>query len=259
MSSGLIGYTGFVGSNLLRQHPFDELYNSKNIQDIRGRAFDLLVCAGVSAVKWKANQEPEADWAGIQKLLDPLLTVQAKELVLISTVDVYPNPVGVNELTVIITEEYPAYGKNRLRLERMVRQQFPQVHILRLPALYGQGLKKNFIFDLHNTNCLHLTHKDSVFQFYDLSTVWSDIQTVVEEKIDLSNVTAEPVRAQDVAQRSFGVKFETITEKPPVQYDIQTVHADAFGKTGPYLYSADYTFDHIKQFVQTEPHTAVWT
>lgn len=258
MATGLIGYTGFVGSNILRQHQFDELYNSKNIQDIHGKVFDLLVCAGVSAVKWKANQEPEVDWVGIQKLLEPLVTVQAKELVLISTVDVYPTLIGVNEQTKITTEDYPAYGKNRLRLERMVRQQFPQVHILRLPALYGQGLKKNFIFDLHNTNCLHLTHKDSTFQFYNLNNLWSDMQVVIREHIDLMNITVEPVRAQDMAQRSFGLDFQTVTEKPPVQYDIQTVHADAFGKTGPYLYSADYTFDHITQFVQTEPHTAVW-
>lgn len=257
MAIGLIGYTGFVGSNILRQHQFDELYNSKNILDIKGRSFDLLVCAGVSAVKYKANKEPEADWEGIWKLLEPLLTVEAKELVLISTVDVYPSPVGVNEQTEITIEDYPAYGKNRLRLECMVREKFPEVHIIRLPGLYGPGLKKNFIFDLHNTNCLHLTHKDSSFQFYDLSNIWSDIQTVVEKKIDLLNVTAEPVRAQDVAKRSFGVEFETVTEKPPVQYDIQTAHADAFGKTGLYLYSADYTFDHIKQFIQTEPHTAV--
>lgn len=257
MSSGLIGYTGFVGSNLLRQYQFDEVYNSKNIQEIRGKSFNLLVCAGVSAVKWKANKEPEADWEGIQKLLEPLLTVKVTNLVLISTVDVYPNPVGVNELSDITTEDYPAYGKHRLRLEQLVRKQFPQVHIMRLPGLYGPGLKKNFLFDLHNTNCLHLTHKDSTFQFYNLGNIWSDIQTAVEKKLDLLNITAEPVKAQDVAKRSFGVEFETVTEKPPVQYDIQTVHADAFGKTGSYLYSADYTFDHIKQFIQTEPHTAV--
>lgn len=258
MPSGLIGYSGFVGSNLLRQHAFDELYNSKNIRDIQGREFDVLVCAGVSAVKYKANKEPEADWEGIQKLLQALLTVKSKQLVLISTVDVYPNPVGVNEQDDITAEEYPAYGKNRLRLEREVRATFPQVHIVRLPGLYGRGLKKNFIFDLHNNNCLHLTHKDSTFQFYNLENLWSDIQTVIQKNIPLINITTEPVQAQQVAKRSFGVGFETVTEKPPVQYDIQTVHAPAFGKAGPYVYSAEYTFEQIKQFVQSEPHTQIW-
>ncbi len=47
MSSALIGYTGFVGSTLLRERPFYVQYNSKNIHDIAGRQFDLLFCAAV--------------------------------------------------------------------------------------------------------------------------------------------------------------------------------------------------------------------
>ena len=42
MKSALIGYTGFVGSTLLRQRPFDEQYNSKNIREIAGQQFDLI-------------------------------------------------------------------------------------------------------------------------------------------------------------------------------------------------------------------------
>ena len=43
----------------------------------------------------------------------------------------------------------PAYGRNRLQLERWVREDYPNALIVRLPALYGIGLKKNFLFDLH--------------------------------------------------------------------------------------------------------------
>jgi hypothetical protein len=45
----LIGHSGFVGTNLHRQRPFDYLYNSKNIGDICGRSFELIVCAGIPA------------------------------------------------------------------------------------------------------------------------------------------------------------------------------------------------------------------
>jgi hypothetical protein len=57
----LVGYTGFVGSNFMQQHSFTSLFNSKNINEIADQQFNLLVCAGVSAVKWLANQEPEND------------------------------------------------------------------------------------------------------------------------------------------------------------------------------------------------------
>ena len=66
--AALIGYTGFVGGNLSAQRPFDALYNSSNIDDIAGRAFDLIVCAGARAEKWKANADPERDLANIESL-----------------------------------------------------------------------------------------------------------------------------------------------------------------------------------------------
>lgn len=254
MSEGLIGYTGFVGGNLHRQHAFNHLYNSSNIQEIARQEFDLLVCAGVSAVKYKANQDPAGDWAGIQKLLTPLLTVKAKELVLISTIDVYPNPVGVNEQTDLSQLDNHAYGKNRLKLEGLVRQQFPNVHVVRLPGLYGPGLKKNIIFDILNHNpALNMIHSESVFQFYNLANLWNDLQVVVEKNIPLLNITAEPVKAKDIAQRCFGIDFQNLTDKPALKYDVQTIHAQTFGKTGPYLYSAEYTFEQIKKFIATEP------
>ncbi len=43
--------------------------------------FDLLVCAGVNAVKWYANLHPEEDKAAIQILMDCLSTVKAKHFI----------------------------------------------------------------------------------------------------------------------------------------------------------------------------------
>ena len=40
-------------------------------------------------------------------------------------------------------------GANRLQLEKWVREDHPDALIVRLPALYGIHLKKNFLYDLH--------------------------------------------------------------------------------------------------------------
>jgi hypothetical protein len=55
----LVGYTGFVGSNLYDAGEFDAVYNSKNIQDAFGTTPDLLVYAGVRAEKYLANNDPD--------------------------------------------------------------------------------------------------------------------------------------------------------------------------------------------------------
>ncbi|MCX7123506.1 MAG: NAD(P)-dependent oxidoreductase [Gammaproteobacteria bacterium] len=150
MMSALIGYSGFVGSNLLEQKDFDFLYNSKNIGDIRNKHFDLVVCAGVSATKWLANQNPEEDLLKIQGLIDHLQSVTAENFVLISTVDVYDFVDGVTENTLPNPALQEAYGKNRYFFEQWVSGHFKNYTILRLPGLFGPHLKKNFIYDMIN-------------------------------------------------------------------------------------------------------------
>ena len=101
-TNALIGYTGFVGGNILKQHSFEHLYNSKNIEEIQNKNFELIVCAAAPGTKWLANKEPENDMATIERLITNLKTVTAKKFVLISSIDVYSPVDAVNEDTVII-------------------------------------------------------------------------------------------------------------------------------------------------------------
>ena len=43
MKTFLVGYTGFVGSNLNSQYQFDKVFNSKNITDAFGGEPDSLL------------------------------------------------------------------------------------------------------------------------------------------------------------------------------------------------------------------------
>ncbi len=155
----LVGYTGFVGGNIDRKADFDARYNSKNIADAFGTRPDLLVYAGLRAEKYLANKQPDKDLESIREAFDNIRKIDPKELVLISTSDVYKVPVGVDEDTPVDTEELHAYGLNRYYLEQWVREAYPEASIVRLPALYGVGIKKNFVYDFIKRIPFMLTEK----------------------------------------------------------------------------------------------------
>lgn len=148
--NALVGYTGFVGSNLYEAGAFDSVYNSKNIQEAFGTNPDLLVYSGLRAEKYLANNNPDKDLEQIKIAEKNILSINPKKLVLISTIDVFKNPSGVNENSVIDTNGLHAYGYNRYQLELWVRQNYKDALIIRLPALFGKNLKKNFIYDYIN-------------------------------------------------------------------------------------------------------------
>lgn len=248
MKKGIIGYTGFVGSTLCRQASFDVRFNSSNIAEIRGKGYDLLICAAAPATKWKANQNPEQDILNIQALIAHLQTIKAKRFILISTIDVYPIVSAVDEDTIIDPTLADAYGKHRFYLEEFVRQTFPRHSIVRLPGLFGKGLKKNFIFDLIYNNCLHLTHAESTYQFYNMDRLWTDLQIILSNDLSLVNLATEPVRACDVALRCFDLHFDNHTERVPAHYDMRSKYSHLFGSQSSYLYSANETFEQIRQF-----------
>lgn len=143
----IVGYTGFVGSNIVANHQFDGLYNSKNITEAYGKNPDLLVYSGVPAEMFLANQNPEADKALMDQAIENIKQINPKKIVLISTIAVYQNPDGVDEDYPIDESTLTAYGANRLYLEQWVEKNMSDYHIVRLPGLYGKNLKKNFIYD----------------------------------------------------------------------------------------------------------------
>ena len=148
MKTQLVGNTGFVGSNLQSEYTFDELYNSKNITEAYGKNPDLLVYSGVPAQKFLANKEPEKDFEIIKNAINNIKNIKPKEIVLISTIDVYKEPVNVNEDTKIDTENLQPYGYNRYYLEKWVSENIENHLIVHLPGLYGKNIKKNFIYYL---------------------------------------------------------------------------------------------------------------
>ena len=143
----LVGYTGFVGQNLCESTKFDALYRSTNIKEAFGTRPDLLVYSGVPSAMFLANKDPQADFDVIKAAMENIKKINPKKLVLISTIAVYQNADRVDERSVMETQNLSAYGKNRLLLEQWVEENYDDALIVRLPAIYGKNLKKNFIYD----------------------------------------------------------------------------------------------------------------
>lgn len=155
----LVGYTGFVGSNLLAAASFDGLYNSKNICEAFGTNPDVLYYSGFPAQKFIANKFPTEDMEIIKNAAANIKKINPKKIVLISTVDVYKNPTGKTENSPMEMDGLLPYGLNRLKLEEYVQENFEDHLIIRLPGLYGKNLKKNFIYDFMSFTPAMLTDK----------------------------------------------------------------------------------------------------
>ncbi|WP_234083947.1 NAD-dependent epimerase/dehydratase family protein [Enterobacter quasiroggenkampii] len=255
MTKALIGYTGFVGTTLLKQTQFDELYRSTNIQDIKDRKFDVVVCAGAPAQKWIANANPQDDKEKIDSLIACLDSIECNSFILISTVDVFKNPQNIDENTSVDVQDLHAYGLNRYRLEHFVQKRFPNHLIVRLPGLVGPGLRKNIIFDFLNENNTSKIESRSVFQFYPMVNLWFDIKTALKHNINLIHLTAAPVSVEQIARDGFGFEFNLQQDSHPVVYDMRSIHGELFNGTQNYQYSVKDTILAVRHYAQSEAKT----
>ncbi len=180
MTSALIGYTGFVGSNLACQMHFDEFYNSANIEDIRGQSFDLVVCAGAPGTKWYANAHPEEDAASIVRLCAALYEARIERLITISTIDAI--------------EPKDAYGRGR----RVLELNTPR-YVIRLPALFGPNLTKNAFYDLMYGQRLSEIAPNATYQWYPLRRLGKDLAKVR----GVTNLFSEPISMGEIRDRFF--------------------------------------------------------
>jgi hypothetical protein len=253
VTSALVGYTGFVGSTLKRFNEYTDLFNSSNFREMSGRSFDEVVCAGVSAVKWLANQKPEDDWKNIKALLDVLSSVNTRRFVLISTIDVYPDPsASCDEDTILSTEEGQPYGRHRLLIEEFASEKFEDVLIARLPALFGPGLKKNALFDLMNDNQIDKINPSSVFQWYPVERLANDLQTATAADLKLVNLFPEPIATSRIVEEVFPDAKVANPSEPAPRYSLRTRHAETFGGRDGFIMNQQAVLDEICRYVERE-------
>jgi hypothetical protein len=249
----LVGFTGFVGSNLAKQFKFNALYNSRNIDSIAGKSFDFLVFSGAQSKKWWANQNPDADWMGIKKAIDPLMRASASKAVLISTIDILPSTTPhADESLECHSGTELGYGANRLRLEEAFRVKFPDALIIRLPALFGPGLKKNVIFDLLHDNGIEKINRASAFQYYDVQRLRADMEIAMHEGLRLVHLFTEPVVTQEILERFFPDSDVGRDAAPEAHYDFRTRYGRLFGGNDRYIEPRSSVIERLGAFIRAE-------
>lgn len=205
LNSMLIGHTGFVGSTIHYTIPFFQYkINSKSTDEEKNEIinnnnqFSCIICAGISATKWFANQNPEKDLFDIQKMfafIQQLATKEIQYFVLISTIDIY--------------NSHEPYGKNRIDFENKIIKLFEpsktKLVILRLPALFGFFMKKNALFDLiqvllNNKTEFKSPNLLSTFQWYPIDRLAFDLKSILSivgvdvKKLYIINLFSSPIQ-----------------------------------------------------------------
>lgn len=246
----LIGYTGFVGQNLSAEGSFTHFFNSANIDKSSEKSFRLLVCAGARAEKWKANQNPESDEAHISSLIRSLKQFHADHALLISTIDVFQDPANKVESDSPDLVNHHAYGRHRAFLEQEFKNIFPDWRIVRLPGLFGPGLKKNVIYDFLHHHELEKIDSRSVFQFYNVQRLWADLQRFLRMNGRILHLATEPVSVKEMARRCFGEKFINLLETKFPIYGFRSEFSAAWGKKDGFLYSREEVLREISDFVK---------
>jgi NAD dependent epimerase/dehydratase family len=255
MKTALIGHTGFVGSNILHAQEFDDLYNSSNIHEIAGKEYDLVVSAANRADSFRINEHPQEDLAEINQFAEAVSKASIKRLALISTVCVYEASDRSDEDTPIATQNLTPYGQNRYHLERVFQSRFDTT-ALRLPQLFGRGLKKGVIYDLANNYRVEHIRPKGLFQYYDLSRLWGDITVALDNNLKTLNLATPPLSSETVARECFNLALSDQSPDTPESRFAQmytrnmtTKHAGLFGREGDYLLTEEEELNSIRDFV----------
>src|SRR6202011_1684359 len=100
-------------------------------------------------------------------------------------------------------------------------------------------LKKNVIYDLLHDNCLEAIHPNGVFQYYDLTELWNDLQRIQRHQLSLVNLVTEPIQTETVRRTYFPHKEIGAGKGPESRYDIRSRHAGLFGGRNGYRFDSD--------------------
>ena len=136
MKIGVIGGSGFIGSEICRQ--FESKINKViNITEsgTDKKYFDILINANGNPYKYLAEQNPVRDFdMAVRTVYESIINYNFNLYVYVSSIDV-ESPIT-------------CYGCNRLIAEEIVRVYCQDYLIIRLCSIIGPGMKKGVVKDI---------------------------------------------------------------------------------------------------------------
>jgi hypothetical protein len=239
----LVGSTGLIGQTIQDHITFDLCFSSQNIGNYVEHDLNdsTLYLSCLPATKWMVNQNIIADINNINSIFALISRYRYKKVVLFSTIDVYNDtPIQVDERTHPTISKL-CYGSNRYLFELMVKTlNCSDIQIYRLPALFGNRIKKNVLFDLlhnHNINSINI---NSYYQWFNLAKLVPLIS-----KIDAPgtyNLFTEPVSTREIVKLcNVAIDHQDCL---PIIYDYKTIlHSSG------YIQDSNSVLDEIKNFL----------
>lgn len=261
----LAGYTGFIGSNIFARasNRIDGIFNTQNIEKAYGLEPDVLIYAGLKPDKELAERAPFQHLEKVLEAQETIRKINPYKIVLISSTDVYKNPVGVDEENSVFAvgsdkadkKGISPYNLNRYYFEEWVRKYYPESLIMRFATPYGLNYKHNYIKRFADEREMRWIDSNSKYQFYPLSRIWEDIQTALAENLTLVNLTSEPITAGELYKELIGSELPQKKDKDSKKtiveaYDVMSIHAKVFGGSEHYICKKSEIMRSIKQFAK---------
>lgn len=245
----IIGARGFIGSTLSRKFIGCEQYTRENISKLEESPARTILITAAPAIKWKANQYLEEDFDAISTIYDLVSRSKASECILISTIDVFASGVEFSESDLPLEENVEGYGRNRIWLEKKIQSRFERNLIVRLPGMFGPGLKKNVLFDLLNKReDISYPSYENIFEWLDVRDIPELITKARELKLNTLNLATEPTVLGVLAQEIFNVSLPRNNSKT-LRYEMKSIHVSKMiNRESPYYFNKIEIFEKIKKW-----------
>jgi dTDP-4-dehydrorhamnose reductase len=219
----IIGHTGLVGSHICASNSFSHYVNSRNIDDYVNRDLQAAVVTAGDARKWYAKDNPTEFEKAQDELFEKIASMNFRDIILISTTDVLDISSATEERVIDPLNIKTHYGKVKYKFEQDLGE-ICNLKIIRLPGLFGAGLKKNLIFDLINNSKITPMNPASTFQMFDLINIKSYLDLIIRKNIPLLHLAVEPTSVLDICTL-FG-RLDLIDIKAPkFSYDMKSIYA----------------------------------